>query len=163
MLDPSDKDRYERLSDTDLLCLAGTMMYGGLTSYRNDEGTDFNNDYYRFWEHHSFIQGLAEDRNLRVNIGDCPSGLRGASFTEILATLVNRASSSRIIVLDRPLMSYYTRATGSGMAKVHFLCGTCEGAHLIRILREFGIAYTFLDIPVEHWESWKGRPEYGGD
>ena len=68
------------------------------------------------------------------------------------------------MLLDIPAMKYFVRVISYPRPiHVDFLCDSREGAHLIRNLNEFGIYYSFLNIPVEKWGEWKKRPDYKGD
>ncbi len=67
------------------------------------------------------------------------------------------------VVLDRPMMKYYTRIIHLERPHVLFLCGPSFSAHLITNFREHGISFGFLSKPVDEWELWKDKDNYVGD
>jgi len=67
------------------------------------------------------------------------------------------------MLLDIPAMKYFGKIIRSSPTHVSFLCDRRFAAHLIRNLRELGISYSFLNIPVEKWSDYKKSPDYEGD
>ncbi len=54
--------------------------------------------------------------------------------------------NDKALVLDRPLLEYKSKiinSIGAEYSHVHFRCGPCPTAHLIKHLEELNIPYTF--------------------
>jgi hypothetical protein len=183
------EEAYAQIPNNEIRELLGWMHMAAIVSYRNDEGTFFNDEYYAFWEHYRFLQELAKGRGVTATTNDCPKGLVSWTLYTVLPLYVRskpapekkksegfvksilksfrrpsdssqQTSSSTRIILDRPLIKYYDLA--KHYEEVLFLCGDSGGAHLIRNLGELGIKCEFLDIPVQEWSKWKSKREYKG-
>lgn len=158
----SNKDKYSALSRDEMRELLGWMHFAAVATYRNDEGTTFDAEYDAFWEHYRFLESLAQSRGIRAYTNDCPTGMRDQTFLEVIPRyLRSRSMSSKIAILDKPLMQYQSLIRD--YEEIQFLCGAAETAHLTIFIKESGIKYRFLNIPFEDWKRWKSKPEYKGD
>ena len=158
---------YEILDNREMKEFLGWMLWASISTYRNDEGTVFDEEYFAFWEHYYHLEKLAKNRGVSAYPSDCPHGMREMTLRQVLPRYLSPSRYSRTnaatkdrIILDSPQMKYYSMI--KDVKEVEFLCGETN-AHLIANLQEFGIKYRFLGIPVENWDMWKSKPEYRGD
>ena len=63
-----------------------------------------------------------------------------------------------VLCFDRPLAHYFAYVH-SDVRHVRFLCAPVHHCHLLTALREMGISYSFLNVPVEKWSEWEGELE----
>ena len=175
VLSSDEKYRYLALSSNQIQRILGWMNHAAVFKYRNDEGTVFNQEYYTFWQHYRFLKNLAEDRNLDVNDTNCSQSNKNLSFNEFIClyfypscphpSLSKIPFSYKKIILDKPFVDYCLPIRNSCVEKIFFLCCAdgLQSSHLLILLREERLKYEFLNIPVDEWKDWKGRPDYKGD
>ena len=158
---------YKKLNKSEIKELLAWMHTAARVTYRNDDGTEFNEEFYTFWQHFNFLKKFAQEKGIKVYATYCPRGMIEMTFPEVISIYLDpmrysrhKKSISKKIILDFPRMKYFSLI--SNVEEIVFLCGEKMG-HLITNLREFGIKFRFLDIPVKNWDSWKARPEYKGE
>ncbi|WP_430968339.1 hypothetical protein [Spongiimicrobium sp. 2-473A-2-J] len=167
MLSEQEKQQLDTLSREDLRALFQWMIKASISTYRNDEGALFDAEYYSFWDHYRYVKKLATVQGIPphgLSRGD-RSGYahQSQSFYAFKRSIMAGSTDSMApgtIILDQPLIGYSSICQKAD--EVLFLCGNRGAAHLITLLREFGIKFTFLDRPREEWDSWKKKPNYRG-
>lgn len=166
MLSEQEKQRLDNLPEEELRTMYRWMQRASISTYRNDEGAMFDTEYYSFWDHYRYIKKLATARG--ISPYGAPGGRRSGygqseSFYEFKNKMVSPSTETfgaNTIILDQPLIAYSSICQETD--EVLFLCGPRGAAHLITVLKEFGIKYSFLDRPREEWDTWKKKPNYRG-